>query len=284
MCRMLAQVSPRPADARVLIAGPECSLLAQADADPKNPQTDGWGLAWFGADGRPRVVKSGRAAPSERERLSRAAGEAVSTIVIAHVRAASKGCPVDDAHAHPFEDGGWVFAHNGTLAIHREVAEALGPRRARLETRSDSEVYFQQFLKHLEACGEPSRAFEACVAENWRIWESCRARYPGVPAPYTSLNALASDGRALHVLCHAASRGLAECGVCHPDQPWSVMSESSRGGRWLVSSEGADRGEWTRLSPPVSISAVPMPSGVDVRRRALALSTPQRAVPEVSLA
>ena len=47
-------------------------------------------------------------------------------------------------------------------------------------------------------------------------------------------------------------------------------------------SEGVDSGEWTRLTPPETISAVPGGSHVDVRRRALTFAGPLGSVPEVS--
>jgi predicted glutamine amidotransferase len=282
MCRLFAQVAPNAVSAREFLADSEFSLLRQTDADPSNPQKDGWGLAWFGSDGKPRVVKSGRPASDERERFTTAAGEARSSVVLGHIRAASKGIGVDDGRAHPFTDQGWVFVHNGTLFIHREVAAALGPRRARLKTDSDTEVYFQQFLKFIAEGKQPSEAFEACVAEDWRLWESCRSLYPELPGPYSSLNAIASDGKGIHALCHAAHRGLAEHGVFHPDQPWSVMSFSTRDGRFVLASEGVDGGDWTRLSPPETVSASPSANGVDIRRRALSLFSSDGPVPEVS--
>ncbi|HEX4048050.1 MAG TPA: class II glutamine amidotransferase [Elusimicrobiota bacterium] len=282
MCRLFAQVSTKPESAQDLLVASEFSLLRQADADPAKPQKDGWGVAWFGADGRPNVTKSGGPAPSEREAFSRAAAAAVSTVVVGHLRAASNP-HVNREYAHPFEDEGWVFVHNGTLTVSREVAAALGPRAARLKTDSDSEVYFQQFLKHLAASGgDPSRAFEACVDEDWRLWESCRSRYPDAATPYTSLNAIASNGRGIHALCHASGPGPAREAVFHPGQPWSVMSFATRGGRFVLSSEGEDGGDWTLLAPPETISAVPTGSRIDVRRRALSLGSPRGAVPEVS--
>lgn len=282
MCRLFAQVSTRAESARDLLVDSDFSLLRQSDLDPSNPQTDGWGLAWFGADGRPRVTKSGRAAAQERSRFVKAADEAVSSTILGHIRAASPGIGVDDARAHPFEDEGWAFIHNGTLTIHREVAAALGPRRARLKTDSDSEVYLQQFLKHLAVMGDPSRAFEECVKEDWRLWGECRGSYAGRQTPYTSLNAIASDGRGVHALCHAAARGRAWHGVCHADQPWSVMSYALRGERFVLASEGLDSGDWTRLVPPETISAVPKKGAVEVSLRRLDLAGPLGPVPEVS--
>ncbi len=281
MCRLFASVAPHASSARDLLVDSRFSLLRQADADPKNQQKDGWGLAWFDADGAARVTKSGGPATEERARFSETADEARSRIVLGHIRAASNP-HLDDEHAHPFSDEGWVFAHNGTLTIWKEVAQALGPRRARLKTESDSEVYFQQFLKHLALVNDPSRAFEACIAENWRLWQSCGNLYPKAATPYTSLNAIASDGKGMHALCHASRAGLSAGGVCHPDQPWSVMSYSTRDGRFILASEDVDGGEWTRLSPPETISAVPAAADVAVTRRHLSLSTPLGPVPEVS--
>lgn len=281
MCRLFAQVSTQPESARDLLVDSEFSLLRQADGDPANPQKDGWGMAWFGDDGRPRVTKSGGSASAERDAFVRTASAAFSAVVVGHLRAASNPT-VDREHAHPFEDQGWVFIHNGTLTISREVAAALGPRAGRLKTDSDSEIYFQQFLKHLAAAQDPSRAFEACIAENWRLWESCRGRYPDDSTPYTALNAIASDGRGIHALCHASRRGLAAGAVFHPGQPWSVMSFATRGRRFVLSSEGEDGGDWTRLAPPETISAVPAGARIDVRRRALTLESPLGPIPEVA--
>jgi predicted glutamine amidotransferase len=281
MCRLFAQVAPKPSGARDLLVDSEYSLLRQVDGDPKNPQKDGWGVAWFDAAGKPVVAKSGGSALAERAAFVGAADAAVAPVVLGHLRAASNP-HVNRDYAHPFEDEGWVFMHNGTLTIFKEVAAALGPRKARLKTDSDSEIYFQQFLKHLAVLRDPSRAFEACVAENWKLWEECRARYPDASTPYTSLNAIASDGRGIHALCHASRRGMADCAVFTAGQPWSVMSFATRGGRFVLSSEGEDGGEWTRLTPPETISASPNAAGVDVRRRPLTLSSPFGPVPEVS--
>jgi predicted glutamine amidotransferase len=281
MCRLFAQVSPKAVGARDLLVDSPYSLLKQSDMSAENPQKDGWGMAWFGADGKPRVVKSARPASDDAGRFAAAADAAYSPVVLGHIRAASNP-HIDDAHAHPFEDEGWAFIHNGTLTIHKEVAEALGPRQERLKTGSDTEVYFQQFLKHLAMTGDPSRAFEACVAEDWALWAGCRDRYPDASTPYTSLNAVAADARGVHVFCHASRAGLGRFGLCHPDQPWSVMSYSTRGGRFVVASEGVDGGDWTRMSPPETLSAVVADGNVKVVRRVPVLVSPLGPIPEVS--
>lgn len=281
MCRLYAQVSPKAMGARDLLVDSPLSLLKQSDMAPENPQKDGWGIAWFGADGKPRVVKSARAASSEADRFSAASDAALSPVVLGHIRAASNP-HIDEAHAHPFEDEGWAFIHNGTLTIWKELAETLGPRQARLKTASDTEVYFQLYLKHLAALQDPSAAFEACVREAWELWPKVKHLHPDASTPYTALNAVASDGRGLHALCHASRKGLAERGICHPDQPWSVMSFAQRHGRFVLASEGVDGGEWTRLQPPETLSATLSGGNISVRRRSLILITSDGLVPEVS--
>lgn len=281
MCRLFAQLSPKPAGARDLLVDGAYSLLKQSDVSAQNPQKDGWGMAWFGADGKPRVVKSGRPASAEPERFTAAADAAFSPVVLGHIRAASNP-HVDDAHAHPFEDDGWTFIHNGTLTIRAEVVEALGPRRSRLKTDSDSEAYFQQFLKHLAVEKDPSLAFQACILENWRLWPRAQAAYPDAATPYTSLNAVASDGKGVYAVCHASRVGLARFALCRGDQPWSVMSYAARGDRFVIASEGLDAGEWTRLTPPETVSATLVDGRVEVKRRPLTLSSPLGPIPEVS--
>lgn len=60
------------------------------------------------------------------------------------------------------------------------------------------------------------------------------------------------------------------------------MSFATRGKRFVLASEGVDNKEWTRLSPPETISAVPSSTGVEVRRRPLRLISPLGPVPEAS--
>ena len=83
-------------------------------------------------------------------------------------------------------------------------------------------------------------------------------------------------GDARHVPVAGVEKGPRE------DQPWGVMSFAVRGDRVAFASEGVDGGEWTRLSPPETISAVPKGSAVEVRRRALTLKSPFGPVPEVT--
>lgn len=262
MCRLFAQFSATPSSARPLLVDAKFSLLKQSDIDPGNVQKEGWGVGWIDKRSRAVVVKSPRAAFQDAKRFAAAADRAVSTGAVGHIRAASNplGLPrsrlLTVASAQPYSNGEWLFVHNGTLEIPLAVAAKLGPLRRRIQSKNDSEVYFWQFHKFLERTGDPALAFQACVRENWAVWrtlpESSRG---GKAAPYTSINAIVTDGRRLYAFCHSARLGLAKCGLCHPTQSWQTMCFSERAGSLIVASEGLDSGRWTLFDPPELLKA-----------------------------
>lgn len=262
--------------AKDLLVDSRFSLLKQSNFDPKNLQRDGWGIAHFHS-GAAAVDKSAKPAFDEAQAFARAAQPA-STAVIGHLRAASnpRGLPMKElinlGNTQPYTDGRWAFGHNGTLEIPLEVAESLGPLQKHVKSNNDSEVYFWQFIKFLREHGDGARAFEECVAETWRIWERCKTRHPGKQTPYTSLNAVASDGRSLFAFCHAARTGLASRALFTPDQPWQIMSFSLREGRLVVASEGLDEGSWTRFQSPETLCARLDDGRLSVTRRRYALA------------
>jgi predicted glutamine amidotransferase len=260
MCRLFAQLSPTPESASAPLSESRFSLLKQSDFDGKKLQKDGWGVAVFGADGKADVVKSPKAVFEEKAAF-RAAASRASAVVIGHLRAASnprgleRDALIDLANTQPFSDGRWVFAHNGTLEIPEAVAENLGPLASNVKSLNDSEIYFWQFLKHYSKTKDAAAAFQACVDEDWALWEANRKRYAHKKSPYTSLNALVSDGKSLHAFCHATAKGMAEHAVCTAGQPWSRMSFGRRGSALLVCSEPVDDGAWTLFDPPEVLSA-----------------------------
>jgi predicted glutamine amidotransferase len=279
MCRLFAQISPLPLSAERYLANSDSSLLKQSNFDKKDLQKDGWGIAHFGNKNQPIVSKSAKAAFLEPEKF-RESVRAISRVIIGHIRAASnpKGLPsariLNVDCAQPFTDGRWIFAHNGTLEIPDEVAGKLGPLKKRIRSSNDSEVYFWQFLKFYRKTGSVQGALEACLEEIRNLWARCQNRYPHKTIPYTSLNALISDGRRLYAFCHAIHRGLARCGICNPTQPWSVMSFARRGPRLLVASENMDRGAWTRFQQPELLSAEITSAGLRLKRVLLKVEVP----------
>lgn len=261
MCRLFGQLTPAAETAAPYLADSDFSLLAQSHAAPDNQQKDGWGIGWFHG-GEAVVAKSPGFAFAEKDAFGNSARRAVSQAVVGHIRAASnpRGIPRDQLitmdNTQPFTDGRWVFAHNGTLNIPLEVADALGPLKAKLRAQNDSEVYFWQWVKHAERLGDPVKAFAACVEEDWRLWERCKDKHADKPAPYSALNAVVSDGASLYALCHKATAGLATSAIFTPAQPWQVMSYCHRDGRVVVGSEPLDaRPDWKPLGPDATLAA-----------------------------
>jgi predicted glutamine amidotransferase len=269
MCRLFGQLSLMPRDAADLLAESPRSLLAQSDARASDPQKDGWGIAYFGGRRR-RVLKSPRPVFREAGRFASAAARARSRAVIGHIRAASNPRGVVPrrlislANTQPFSDGTWAFCHNGTLQIPDEVARFLGPYRSRLRGINDSEVFFWQLRKHIDAQGDPAEALKACVREIWGIWEGCKRRYPNKRSPYTGLNALVSDGKSLYALCHYPWRPKHK--ALMSSQPWGVMSLARRGGRVVIASEDMDGGRWDRLGPAEVVSVTTRNGKLALRR------------------
>lgn len=260
MCRLFGQLSRKPQDALEAVCGAPYSLLPISSAQMRRAQRDGWGIGWFDAAGRPRVVKSARPIFKEPAMAEAAARRAVSRAVIGHVRAASnpKGLPTSAimgaVNNQPFSEGSWLFAHNGTLEIPDEVAGLLGPSRAKLRSQNDSEVFFRQFLKFLAAYGDAAQALEACARETLAVWSVRRGLYPKKRSPFTGLNAVVSNGRELHALSlYPAFPTLRSLG--RRAQKWGTMSLRAGRDSVLVASEDLDSGRWRRLPPGTLVSA-----------------------------
>lgn len=118
MCRHLGYLGPRTSVGGVLTDG-EHSLRVQAYApsDMRGGGTinaDGFGVAWWDGDA---------AAHSYRNPMPIWTDPAVddvlphidSTSVIAAVRSATVGMPVERSACAPFTDGRWAFSHNGVV-------------------------------------------------------------------------------------------------------------------------------------------------------------------------
>lgn len=117
MCRHLGFLgTPRALSALVL--QPPHGLLTQSYA-PRRQQhgtvnADGWGVGFFAADGRlarwrsPRPLWTELSFPSVAPVLS-------SSCVVAAVRCATVGMPIEETAAAPFTDGRWLLSHNGVV-------------------------------------------------------------------------------------------------------------------------------------------------------------------------
>ncbi len=171
------------------------------------------------------------------EDFVRAGRSARSRIVLAHVRDASVG-RVALENTHPFVEGRWVFAHNGTVARYRRsrsVREALlaaisPARRERLRGQTDSERCFQIFLSRLDLRRGRGRAslsdVRTALAETVALVQAIADR----GEVHSTLNFLVSDGR---LLC-----------ACRHGKPLHVSATAGDGHLFAVASEPIGRSGW----------------------------------------
>ncbi len=173
MCRHLAYVGP-PVTLEALLLQPPHSLRQQA-SDPRfqtngKNNADGFGVGWYDRELRPEPARYRTTRPiSEDVSFESVAGLVRSNAVLAAVRNASPGMPLDEKANAPFTDGPWLFSHNGFVPdFHGGVGDAL--RGAASEHRADaaagatdSALLFALVLDRLDAGVSPVDALVAVV-------------------------------------------------------------------------------------------------------------------------
>ncbi|MFD6197851.1 ergothioneine biosynthesis protein EgtC [Mycobacteriaceae bacterium NPDC060252] len=116
MCRHLGWLG-EPRSLASLIFEPPHGLLVQSYSPRRQKHglvnADGWGAGFF-ADGAPRRWRSARPLWGDASFVS-VAPVLRSRCVVAAVRSASAGMPIDESAAAPFTDGTWLLSHNGIV-------------------------------------------------------------------------------------------------------------------------------------------------------------------------
>lgn len=173
MCRHLAWLgAPRTLSALVL-EHPH-GLLRQSYAPRRQLRgllnADGWGVGFF-ADDRAEPVRWRSARPLWGDASFASVAPVLrSGAVLAAVRSATEGMPMDESAAAPFTDGRWLLSHNG------RVDRSVLPARNDAESVCDSAV----LAAHVFALGPERVAVTVCQV----------ARLD----PAASLNLLLTDG------------------------------------------------------------------------------------------
>jgi predicted glutamine amidotransferase len=187
MCRLFALVSSKEGSREFYdLMGP---FKAQADKHP-----DGWGIAWY-ADGSPSVVKSPLKADQDKEFMN-VVKKVRSPLIMAHLRQASIGEKTVE-NTHPFVQGKWTFAHNGTFHTKPELKEKLPTEyQARLKGTTDSEALFQWIMCNIDRKKDPVKGIREAMG--W-VRENLG---PHV----TALNFLLTDGKRLYAYRYAYCR------------------------------------------------------------------------------
>jgi predicted glutamine amidotransferase len=205
-------MSSRTVDPCYLLTDATQSLLRQSDIDRKRKQGDGWGVVWF-ESGKPKIIKSQRPMFRDKAHVRRAGESARGRVLIGHVRWASNPLKlkrselIGTVHTQPFVHGKWLFAHNGTLYIPKEVAAHLGSWKRYIRGKNDSEVLFYWLLKHLGQFKTPAKAVQQSIRGIERLWKDCKKSYPIHPFPFHGLNWVLTDGKILYAFCYTDPSG-----------------------------------------------------------------------------
>jgi glutamine amidotransferase len=118
MCRHVAWLGA-PRTLASLILEPELGLLRQSYAPRAQKHglmnADGWGVGWWTPEGAdPARWRAARPLWGDVSFAS-VAPHVASGAILAAVRSATVGMPMDETAAAPFTRGGWLLSHNGRL-------------------------------------------------------------------------------------------------------------------------------------------------------------------------
>ena len=178
MCRHLGWLG---ADVTVssLVLDPPCGLRVQSYAPRRQKHglmnADGWGVGFFDRSLQGEVPRRWRsAAPLWGDASFASVAPALrSHCVVAAVRSATVGMPIEPSATAPFTDGQWLLSHNGV------VDRAVLPLTSSAESVCDSAILAAVvFERGLDALGDT-------IAE------------VGMTDPLARLNVLAANGSRL---------------------------------------------------------------------------------------
>ncbi|MCU1604750.1 MAG: hypothetical protein JWP46_1215 [Modestobacter sp.] len=201
MCRHLAWLG-RPRSLASLVLDPPSSLLVQSYAPRRQRygtvNADGWGVG-FWAPGRPEPARWRSAQPLWGAASFASVAPVVSAgCVVAAVRSATVGMPVEESAAAPFTDGRWLLSHNG------RVDRSVLPATREAESTVDSALLAGLvFARGLDALG--ATVIEVAAAD-----------------PGARLNLLAADGTRLLATTWGDTLSVlvTEAGTALASEPW----------------------------------------------------------------
>jgi gamma-glutamyl hercynylcysteine S-oxide hydrolase len=118
VCRHLAWLGS-PRSVGELLLEPAHGLLAQSYAPRRQAHgrmnADGWGVGFFAA-GRPEPARWRSSRPLWADASFASVAPVLrSTCVLAAVRSATAGMPMDETAVAPFQGGRWLLSHNGVV-------------------------------------------------------------------------------------------------------------------------------------------------------------------------
>src|SRR5687767_14363715 len=142
MCRLLGIVSSEPTEFRIVLKEAPRSMAALSRDHP-----DGWGLAVYEEQ---RAIgwrlHKGTLCASEDDEFHKLAVGSRGEMLVAHIRQRTVGVTSLE-NTHPFHNGRWVFAHNGTIKDQDFLRVRISSaRREEIRGQTDSELLFAYLL------------------------------------------------------------------------------------------------------------------------------------------
>jgi len=237
MCR-IAAYRGEPMALGGLLLDPPHSLCVQGWAPQElkyaRLNADGYGFAWYSADGRPAVYVNPAPIWSDPN-LPHLARALLSDLWITSVRSASAGNPVNHANTQPFVDAEFIFDHNGLIDdFHtrfrpRIVAQLEPIYLAGVLGNTESEYLFA-VLRQLLA-DDTELPMEAALAELMRRVEAW------ADGGRCLLNIVVSDGERLYAVRHALND---DC----PSLYYTTDDEMFPGGQLIASERLTESSFW----------------------------------------
>lgn len=269
MCRLYVFRSTEATKVECTLVHAQNALMAQSRSDLAGlSHAHGWGIVSY-EDGKPQVDRQAWAA-YHGEHFTRAATRTYATTVLAHVRRATVGDPSIE-NTHPFVDGEWSFAHNGTLPRFDELRPKLlactsPEQRSLIQGDTDSEHLFRHLLTLMDERPDiPLTQVLRIVVENVEHWvDELESSAPvGLNLVLTNGHDIVGTrwGRTLHFI---ERQGVYDCEICgfphihhSPDRDHRAVVIASEPITHEVWKEIPDRSLW-QIDQEASLLTVPI--------------------------
>ena len=260
MCRLYGFRANEATKVECTLVHAQNALLLQSRSDRSSTShSDGWGIAFYGEDGRPELHRS--ECPAHEDVMFSATAERVmSRTVVAHVRRATVGVR-SLANTHPYQCGRWVFAHNGTVTAFDRVsdrlrAETLPELQRHRRGTNDSEQAFLWLLSSITGPGvDLEKGCESLDIAAGRMADRVQqlAEWSAAAGAERAavLNFLLTDGNVLMASCwnsdlyRVIRDGVRDCEIC--GTPHIEHDPSARYRAVVMASEPISHEEWEQV-------------------------------------
>jgi glutamine amidotransferase len=176
VCRHLGWLG-RPRTLAELVLEPPSSLLVQSYAPRRQRygtvNADGWGVG-FHTPGRARPVRWRSARPLWADPSFASVAPVLSSgCVVAAVRSASVGMPLEESAVAPFTDGRWLLSHNGR--VDRAVLPPVRDAESTVDSALLAALVFDRGLDALAdtvrevAAADPGARLNLLAADGTRL-------------------------------------------------------------------------------------------------------------------